>query len=43
MQLFSFFFFFLSFFLFLISFQSLVGHQDDIRKEEAMGCCAPIP
>ena len=28
---------------FLISFQSLVGHQDDIRKEETMGCCASTP
>lgn len=29
--------------LFLISFQSLVGHQDDLRKEEALGCCAVTP
>lgn len=40
MQLFS---FFLSSFPFLISFQSLVGHQDDIRKEETGSCCVSIP
>lgn len=43
MQLFSFFSFFLSSFPFLISFQSLVGHQDDIRKEETGSCCVSIP
>lgn len=43
MQLFPFFPFFLSSFPFLISFQSLVGHQDDIREAETMGCCASIP
>lgn len=40
MQLFS---FSLSSFPFLISFQSLVGHRDGIRKEEALGCCASTP
>lgn len=44
MQLFCFPHFFLfSFFPFLIPFQSLLQHQDDIRKEEATGCCASIP
>lgn len=33
----------LSIFPFLISFQSLVGHQDYERKEEATGCCTSTP
>ena len=43
-QLFCFPFFLpLSILPFVISFQSLVGHQDYNRKEEAMGCCASTP
>lgn len=36
-------FFSLSCFPFLISFQSLVGRRDSIRKKEALGCCASTP